>query len=135
MGSPSAVWWPLPTDSVWWIDTECTNGAAQRTYARKAEVKVDGTPPPGESAESRLVIVLGPPTNVRAASEEPLDAARGVFLPASYRMHPRLCGLVSELVYEGQLQAHASTAERTPGMSVAIAAPLPCTASHTAFVF
>lgn len=36
----------------------------------------------------------------------------GYFLPASWRMHPRLCGAVSRLSYEGRLHAHAIAAER-----------------------
>lgn len=34
---------------------------------------------------------------------------KGVFLAETYRMHPGICDLVSELVYEGRLTAHART--------------------------
>ena len=30
---------------------------------------------------------------------------RGIFLPESYRMHPKICAFISETVYEGRLQA------------------------------
>ena len=38
---------------------------------------------------------------------------QGVFLPTSYRMHPALCSIVSELVYDGRLSAHPSASERS----------------------
>lgn len=40
----------------------------------------------------------------------PLD--KGVFLPITRRMHPTLCSLVSDTVYEGRLQPFESTADR-----------------------
>jgi uncharacterized protein len=36
----------------------------------------------------------------------------GILLNTSWRMHPNLCRLISEAIYEGRLTAHPSTAER-----------------------
>jgi uncharacterized protein len=45
-----------------------------------------------------------------------LPADVGVFLDVSRRLHPALCGAISELVYGGRLRAHADAAKRTvPG--------------------
>jgi superfamily I DNA and/or RNA helicase len=37
--------------------------------------------------------------------EKTVAPERGVFLERSYRMHPELCGFVSDVVYEGRLRA------------------------------
>ena len=37
---------------------------------------------------------------------------RGIFLPKSYRMHPKVCRFISEQVYEGRLKNHPSTARQ-----------------------
>ena len=37
---------------------------------------------------------------------------RGIFLPKSYRMHPKVCRFISEHVYEGRLKNHPSTAKQ-----------------------
>ena len=37
----------------------------------------------------------------------------GIFLPITFRMHPTICRLVSQLSYGGRLQAHPSAAERS----------------------
>ncbi|MDR0481702.1 MAG: TM0106 family RecB-like putative nuclease [Cellulomonadaceae bacterium] len=42
-----------------------------------------------------------------------LPAERGVFLGTTWRMHPDLCRKVSDLSYDGQLMAEASTAARS----------------------
>ena len=42
-----------------------------------------------------------------------LDGKHGVFLERTRRMHPALTDVVSELSYAGELEAHASTSERT----------------------
>ena len=34
---------------------------------------------------------------------------RGIFLPVSWRMHPDVCGFISEQVYEGRLTSHPDT--------------------------
>jgi uncharacterized protein len=39
-----------------------------------------------------------------------IPANRGIFLPISRRMHPDVCGFISEQVYEGRLSSHADTA-------------------------
>ncbi len=38
-----------------------------------------------------------------------IPADRGIFLPTSRRMHPDVCGFISEQVYEGRLTSHADT--------------------------
>ena len=60
---------------------------------------------PGESGASCLEYLL------RGA--EVVPPSMGIFLPVSFRMHPQLCALVSDLSYGGLLQPHPSTAART----------------------
>lgn len=55
-----------------------------------------GVHPPGADA-SALGHVLG--------SSATIAPARGVFLDRTFRMHPALCGLISELFYDGRLAA------------------------------
>ena len=59
---------------------------------------------PGTSGLSCLDYLL------RGAQVVPPE--QGVFLPTTYRMHPRLCSLVSELSYESCLLPHPCTARR-----------------------
>ena len=50
---------------------------------------------------------------------ENVDPARGIFLPASRRMHPDLCAYVSSQFYADRLRSHLSTALQTveaPGL-------------------
>ncbi len=55
---------------------------------------------PGDSGLSVLDYLL---------QEQPvIDPLKGVFLPKTYRMHPELCRVVSEQVYEGKLRSAAS---------------------------
>ncbi len=44
---------------------------------------------------------------------------RGVFLPTSRRMHPQVCGFISDQVYEGRLSSHPDTARQS------VTGPLP----------
>jgi uncharacterized protein len=37
---------------------------------------------------------------------------RGILLNETRRLHPTLCGFISEAIYDGRLEAHPSTAER-----------------------
>lgn len=57
---------------------------------------------PGGSGRSALEHLLGGQATV------PVD--QGVFLPITRRMHPDLCRFVSDAVYEGRLEAEATTA-------------------------
>ena len=41
-----------------------------------------------------------------------IPADRGIFLPTSRRMHPEVCGFISEQVYEGRLTSHPDTAHQ-----------------------
>ena len=50
-----------------------------------------------------------------------LPADVGVFLDVSRRLHPALCGAISELVYGGRLRAHADAAKRTVPGATALA--------------
>ena len=50
-----------------------------------------------------------------------LPADLGVFLDVSRRLHPALCGAISELVYGGRLRAHADAAKRTVPGATALA--------------
>lgn len=38
---------------------------------------------------------------------------RGIFLPVTRRMHPYICGFISEQVYEGRLESHPDTARQS----------------------
>ncbi len=60
---------------------------------------------PGESGASCLDYLL------RGAETVPPDM--GIFLPITYRLHPSLCKLVSELSYRGLLKPHPSTSQRS----------------------
>lgn len=57
---------------------------------------------PGESGLSCLEYLL--------AGAKVVDAAAGVFLPSSRRMHPDVCAVVSRLFYEGRLSSDAGAA-------------------------
>jgi len=57
---------------------------------------------PGESGANALDHLL------QGAATVPPD--RGIFLDVSWRMHPDLCGWVSEAIYEGRLTAHPTAA-------------------------
>lgn len=56
---------------------------------------------PGESGLSVLDYLL--------QGRATIPAHLGVFLPTTYRMHPDVCQVISEQVYEGRLGAHAVT--------------------------
>ena len=57
---------------------------------------------PGESGQSALDYLLNGHATI------PPDF--GVFLNETRRLHPDICGFISEAVYEGRLRAHADTA-------------------------
>ncbi len=59
---------------------------------------------PGESGRSALGYLLGHHRTIRDAL--------GVFLKTSWRMHPEVCRVVSEAVYEGRLEADPANATR-----------------------
>jgi len=40
---------------------------------------------------------------------------RGIFLPITRRMHPAVCGFISDQVYEGRLNSHPDTAQQGVG--------------------
>ncbi|WP_370312915.1 TM0106 family RecB-like putative nuclease [Sagittula sp.] len=53
------------------------------------------------------------------AGETTVPTARGIFLPVSRRMHPEVCGYISDQFYAGQLAAHGDAAHRrviAPGL-------------------
>lgn len=56
---------------------------------------------PGGSGQSALQHLL------QGAATVPVD--RGVFLPTTRRMHPRICSFISNAVYEGRLKPDKST--------------------------
>jgi predicted RecB family nuclease len=59
---------------------------------------------PGETGLSSLEYLL------EGRATVPDD--RGILLNETRRLHPTLCGFISEAIYDGRLQAHPSTAER-----------------------
>jgi uncharacterized protein len=56
---------------------------------------------PGRSGESTLDYLL--------EGRATIPAERGIFLKDTYRMHPDICGFISEAVYDGRLRSHKST--------------------------
>ncbi len=60
---------------------------------------------PGESGANTLDHLL------RGAATVPPDC--GVFLNESWRMHPAVCGWISEAIYDGRLHSHPSTARQS----------------------
>ncbi|WP_296679573.1 DEAD/DEAH box helicase, partial [Novosphingobium sp.] len=66
---------------------------------------------PGSSGRSALEHLL--------EGHATVPADQGVFLPISRRMHPDLCGFVSSAVYEGRLEADASTKRQCIDVNVA----------------
>lgn len=66
---------------------------------------------PGGSGRSALEHLLEGHATV------PTD--QGVFLPISRRMHPDLCGFISSAVYEGRLEAEATTTRQCINVDVA----------------
>jgi predicted RecB family nuclease len=65
---------------------------------------VQGAHPPGSDA-SALAHVL--------AGEQTIPKQRGIFLDASYRMHPEICSFISSEFYDGRLHSHPCCAERS----------------------
>ncbi|HEY8724484.1 MAG TPA: TM0106 family RecB-like putative nuclease [Gaiellaceae bacterium] len=65
---------------------------------------LQGTHPSGSGA-SVLKHLIG--------DDETIAPNRGLFLEHTYRMHPDICGYISEEFYEGRLTPDASTAQRT----------------------
>ncbi|MEQ1715762.1 MAG: DEAD/DEAH box helicase, partial [Hyphomicrobium sp.] len=59
---------------------------------------------PGQSGASALGYILGD-----AATSAP---ERGIFLPTSRRMHPRICSYISNVVYEGRLASDEDAAKQ-----------------------
>ncbi|AZW30935.1 AAA domain protein [Bordetella bronchiseptica GA96-01] len=57
---------------------------------------------PGRSGESALEYLLD--------GQATIAASQGVFLDTSYRMHPEICGFISEAIYDGRLRAAPATA-------------------------
>lgn len=54
---------------------------------------------PGQSGRSCLEYLIG--------DHRVVPAQRGIFMPVSRRMHPSVCGYISETVYQGQLHSDA----------------------------
>jgi predicted RecB family nuclease len=91
------------------------------------------------SAAAKNVVLLGDPLQLAQVSQgtHPLHAGasvlehllghaqtvpehRGIFLNVSYRMHPDICGFISEMMYGGRLGAGDKTLRQniqTPGLS------------------
>ena len=86
------------------------------------------------SRAAHRLLLLGDPQQLPQVSQgthpEPIDqsalawllgdhdtvpASHGYFLPTSRRMHPAVCGAVSDLSYEGRLTAHQEASERSLG--------------------
>lgn len=59
---------------------------------------------PGESGASVLDYLL--------EGKATIAPERGIFLPLSWRMHPKVCSFISDAVYEGRLQPAPVTAQR-----------------------
>ena len=59
---------------------------------------------PGGSGVAALDHLLGDARTV--------PADRGIFLPITRRMHPAICGFISDAIYEGRLTSHEDTARQ-----------------------
>lgn len=64
------------------------------------EQPIQGTHP-GESGQSALGYLLN--------DKPTIDPGMGIFLNTSYRMHPTICGFISESIYEKRLAHHRDT--------------------------
>ncbi|MBB3877011.1 MAG: TM0106 family RecB-like putative nuclease [Sphingomonas sp.] len=60
---------------------------------------------PGSSGQSCLEYLID--------GHRVIPSDRGVFIPVSRRMHPDVCGFVSEAAYEGRLHSHPVAAEQS----------------------
>ncbi len=60
---------------------------------------------PGRSGDSALDYLLN--------GEATIPPNRGIFLATTWRMHPAVCGFISEAVYDGQLHPEAGNVHRT----------------------
>jgi uncharacterized protein len=67
---------------------------------------------PNGSGASALEHVLG--------MEATMPAERGVFIGETRRMHPDVCGFVSDVIYEGRLTSHPSCAEQGTGFGTGL---------------
>jgi predicted RecB family nuclease len=61
---------------------------------------------PNRSGVSALEHLLGP-------DHRTFPPERGVLLDVTYRMHPDVCGFISEVMYEGKLTSHHTCSEQT----------------------
>lgn len=59
---------------------------------------------PGESGQSPLEYLL--------ENDATVAPDRGILLDTSWRMHPHICGFISEAVYDGRLKAHPDCAQQ-----------------------
>ena len=82
----------------------------------------EGTHPAASGQSCLEYLLRGAPT---------VPSELGVFLSRSYRLHPSLCCLVSDIVYSGRLLPHPSTSsrsispiKRSPSADAALAHPL-----------
>lgn len=60
---------------------------------------------PGDSGRSCLEYLIG--------EHRVVPADRGIFMPVSRRMHPRVCGFISAAVYEGRLTSDAAAGRQS----------------------
>ncbi|WBV43506.1 DEAD/DEAH box helicase [Pseudoroseomonas cervicalis] len=81
-------------------------GTAARNIVLVGDQQQLGQPIQGAHPEGTGVSALE--HLLQGAATVPPD--RGIFLDTSFRMHPALCGWVSEAIYDGRLQAHPSAA-------------------------
>jgi uncharacterized protein len=59
---------------------------------------------PGQSGQSVLQYYM--------EDRATMPVEQGVFLPSTFRMHPDVCGFISEMVYEGRLSSLGKAADR-----------------------
>lgn len=70
---------------------------------------------PGDSGMSSLQYALKDTTDSKPDApvyRSVVASDYGLFLPESRRMHPAICGFISESIYEGRLTAHASCGQQ-----------------------
>ena len=88
--------------------SRCTANLVLMGDQMQLEQPIQGTHP-GESGQSAL--------NYYLQEHATIPDDLGIFLGLSYRMHPDICQFVSEMAYEGRLQAAPETSKQSISLS------------------
>lgn len=86
----------------------CASGTAARNVVLLGDPRQLAQPSQGVHPDGAEVSAL----DHVLAGHDTIPADRGVFLPTTRRMHPDVCGFVSDAFYESRLHAHPDTARQ-----------------------